>query len=352
MKLRKFRAPTMRDALAHVRRELGPEALIIATKPIRSGGGRSQLEVTAAIDDEHDAEESPARRELANAEEAAEAANRSSAELEQIMLPLRSELRALRGLVRSSTSRRRTDRGLKDEVAALQKAVTALSMRNGAPGPSLQEMAQGKVLAKGSNARMVAVVGPTGVGKTTAIAKLAARAALIERKSVHILSLDNHRVGAPAQIRSFGQLMGVPVSVVTHLHTQLAAALHKAKSADLVLVDTAGRSLRDLSGPRKLERQLEGLPEPEVHLAIAAGTSCFDVDTIVARYAPLGVRRLLFTKVDETGDLGELVRAPARHSIPVCYLATGQQVPEDIEDATQDGLISLANDGFKLMEVA
>jgi flagellar biosynthesis protein FlhF len=169
---------------------------------------------------------------------------------------------------------------------------------------------------------------------------------------VHIISLDNHRVGAPAQIKAFAQMMGVPVTIVRHAPTELPEALEQSANAELVLVDTAGRSLQDLRAPRMLEQLMNRLPKPEIHLAIAAGTSAFDIDTIVARYAPIGVSHLLFTKVDETADLRELVLAPARHNIPVGFLTCGQKVPEDIQLATRKLLMSMAIEGQEFMEVA
>ncbi|MEM6990430.1 MAG: hypothetical protein AAF721_08035 [Myxococcota bacterium] len=344
----------MREALAQVRRELGKDALIVATKPIKSGLLKERIEVTAAIDEEEPdgtdpyADAAPEPPPPVRAPEAAR-----DDDLAKVMAPLRSELRSLRGFVRTLAGQRRPDPKLKDEIASLQRTVMSLAARHGvADETELAALARGKRLCRGSKSRVVVMVGPTGVGKTTTVAKIAARAALVHGKSVHIISLDTYRVGATAQIRSFGKLMDVPVTVVSKPAEQMNDALNEARRADLVLVDTAGRSLRDLRAPKRLEEALATLPRPEVHLAMAAGTSRFDIDTIVARYAPLGVGRLVFTKVDETGELAELVRAPTRLDIPVSYLTTGQRVPEDLEDADQDRLLMLAGQGFDMAEVA
>lgn len=357
MRLRKFRASSMREALAQVRVELGKDALIVSTKPVRSGLLKGQIEVTAAVDEEEGAQESTltdgydARGRESTPTRPPESLTDEG--IEKVMAPLRSELRSLRGFVRSLAGQRKADPKLREEIIALQRTVLSLAARNGVVETAeLDALADGKTLCRGSKARVVVMVGSTGVGKTTTIAKLAARAALVERKTVHIISLDTYRIGASAQIRSFGKLMGVPVTVVSKPEAQMNDALNEARRADLILVDTAGRSLRDLRAPKRLEAALATLPRPEVHLAMAAGTSPFDIDTIAARYAPLGVRRLVFTKVDETGDLAELVRAPSRLAIPVSYLATGQRVPEDLEDATQDRLLMLAGQGYELAEVA
>lgn len=352
MKLRKFRAANMREALAQVRRELGKDALIVATKPVRGGSRKEQIEVTAAVDEDAPGvsiEPEPAMP----AAMAPRSADLRDEDIEKVMAPLRSELRSLRGFVRNIAGQRRPDSKLREEILMLQRTVMSLAARHGvADQAELASIVRDHELVKKSRSRVVVVVGPTGVGKTTTIAKLAARAALIEGKSVHILSLDTYRIGASAQIKSFGKLIGVPVTVVAKPETDLPHALAAAENADLVLVDTAGRSLRDLRAPKKLESILSRLPRPEVHLAIAAGTSRFDIDTIAARYIPLGVARIIFTKVDETGELAELVRAPARLDIPVSYLATGQRVPEDLEEPDRARLLRLAGQGLDLAEVA
>lgn len=353
MKLRKFRAGSMREALAQVRKELGKDALIVATKPVRSGLLTEQIEVTAAIDEDETAPLDVVDGYGAATPPAPSPETISDEGLHKVMAPLRSELRSLRGFVRTLAGQRRVDPKLREEIVTLQRTVMSLAARHGVPDATeLAALAQGKTLCRGSKARVMVMVGPTGVGKTTTVAKIAARAALVHGKSVHIISLDTYRVGASAQVRSFGELMGVPVSVVAKPERQMTAALRAASNADLVLVDTAGRSLRDLRAPQRLERALATLPKPEVHLAVAAGTSRFDVDTIVARYAPLGVSRLVFTKVDETGELAEIVRAPARLDIPVSFITTGQRVPEDLEDAERSRLLALAGQGLDFAEVA
>ncbi len=349
MKLRKFKAESMREALARVKEELGPDALIIATKPVKGPGGKRMLAVTAAVDEEEETSKSQGTRSPEPVSSRAD----SAAELAEAMLPLKSELRALRSLVRNTRpTKGTTHKALLEEVAELKRMVSSMSRRPSVDPDALEQASAGHTLAKAPRGRIRAIIGPTGVGKTTTIAKIAANAALLERKRVHIISLDNHRVGAPAQIKAFAKMMGVPVTLVRHAATELPAALEQCENAELVLVDTAGRSLRDLRGPRRIEQLMNLLPRPEIHLAIAAGTNSFDIDTIIARYAPIGVSRLLFTKVDETADLRELVLTPARHNIPVGYVTSGQKVPEDIQVATRKLLISMAIEGQELMEVA
>jgi flagellar biosynthesis protein FlhF len=227
-----------------------------------------------------------------------------------MIAPLRAELRSLRSMVRSGR-------------------VTAAEAPASAPPSGAPSVAA-------SAKRIVVVVGPTGVGKTTTIAKLAARAALVERRRVAVITVDDYRVGAADQLRTFTNLIGIPlrVSEPGALRAQLAAT----RDADRIYVDTAGRSPRDREALWSLEHALGGLDDVEVHLAIAAATSPALIDDCARRHRALGVARLLFTKLDEALDLGELIRAPRRLGLPVTWVTTGQRVPEDLEDATAERL--------------
>ena len=118
-----------------------------------------------------------------------------------------------------------------------------------------------------------------------------------------------------------------------------------------MLIDTAGRSPRDRAGLDSL-RAITAIPQIEVHLTIAAGTSAAQIDELHRRFAPLAPRRLLFTKVDEYDSAPELIAAPARLRLPVAWVATGQAVPEDLEIATSSRLLELASRGLGGVQVA
>ncbi len=356
MKIRKYRAATMREALAEAKRELGADALIVASREIRRGVLGAEVEVTAAIDvDEPDAT-TPAfvdsapraygpgsgrttgRMASASASASASAATSPAsapsleeADVERIIAPLRAELRSLRSLIRPLGE-------VGQEVAALRVALAAAGRVEPPPVP------HGRAVVAPTERRVVVLVGPTGVGKTTTVAKLAARAALVERRRVGLVSLDDYRVGGAEQIRTYADLIGVPLHLVDD-PTGLRGALDRLRDCEQVFVDTAGRSPRDRAALWALERALEGRADLEVHLAVAAATPPQQLEEIVARHRGMGPARLLYTKCDEATASPELVRAPARLELPVTWLTTGQRVPEDLEDATVDRLTALAERG-------
>jgi flagellar biosynthesis protein FlhF len=365
MRIRKFVAADMKDALAEIKRDLGPEALIISARPVRRGLLGNGVEVTAAVDIDDQASSGPTQdgpvamsamsgmSALASmatpAPVHAHAAGLSDSDLERIMAPLRTELRSLRSQLRSMEPRNpaNEDHGVKQQLQELRTAVALLRTpaepANDNRLQALSALGAQQRLCAPSTARVVALVGPTGVGKTTTIAKLAARAALVERRSVAIVTLDDYRVGGEDQMRAFADLIGVPLTVCPS--ERLGAVLSTLSGHERVFIDTAGRSPRDTQAITQLARSFAGL-DIEIHLTLPAASSRATIDGCAMRLSALQISRILFTKVDEAEQMEELVRAPARLNWPVSWITTGQRVPEDFEDAGQSRLVDLATVGF------
>jgi flagellar biosynthesis protein FlhF len=193
------------------------------------------------------------------------------------------------------------------------------------------------------------LVGPTGVGKTTTIAKLAARAALIENKRVALITLDNYRVGGIDQIRTFADLIGVPLKVVAS-PADLADAIDD--DDDLTLIDTAGRSPRDSAAIAELAAGVRQCAPIETHLVVSAGSTATTIESLCNRYRVLAPARLLFTKVDEIETAPEMARAPLRLELPITCITTGQSVPEDLEEPTNERVLELATAGLTNVQAA
>lgn len=196
--------------------------------------------------------------------------------------------------------------------------------------------ATGPLNLDGETPRVIALVGPTGVGKTTTIAKLSAQCALVQKKRVGLITMDTYRIAAVEQLKSYGQIIGIPVEVV-HNQADIGAALEKLSGCDLILIDTAGRSQKNVMQVGELKSLVEAA-QCEVHLVLAASTRERDLLDQVTRFSGARVDSLLFTKLDETLTCGTLFNVAAQTGIAVSYLATGQKVPEDIEAASADGI--------------
>jgi flagellar biosynthesis protein FlhF len=185
---------------------------------------------------------------------------------------------------------------------------------------------------------VIAVVGPTGVGKTTTLAKIAARALLEARKRVALLTVDTYRIGACDQLARYGEIMGAPV-LVARDRAELLAAYERVKDADLVLVDTAGRSLaEDVARQADLVR---AIPRVQLHLVVSAATGALELGAVGERYRALQPDRLLFSKLDEAAGPGGVLSVAVRIGRPVSCVANGQRVPEDLHALTGPQLADL-----------
>jgi flagellar biosynthesis protein FlhF len=203
----------------------------------------------------------------------------------------------------------------------------------------------------GKGSRIVIIVGPTGVGKTTTIAKLAAIYGIGDgrqpARSVRIITIDNYRIAAKQQIETYAEIMRIPVSLVESA-AELQKNLALYQDTDLILVDTIGRSPRDLAKLAEMKEILASCGSQAcVYLAIAATTKASDTDEILRQFAPFGYRGVILTKLDETMRIGNVISCLARHRKPVAYLCDGQGVPQDLEEATVVRLL-MNMEGFRI----
>ncbi len=189
-------------------------------------------------------------------------------------------------------------------------------------------------------------IGPTGVGKTTTIAKLAAISSLWEDRKVALATSDTYRIAAVEQLRTYAKILGVPVEVIFDSKDLLK--MRKKPDSDLILLDTAGRSQRD---KRRIDevRELYDAFEPNcVHLVVSASSKFRDMIDVISRMGTVPVSNLIFTKIDETLSLGPVLEVALNFDIPVSFFTFGQNVPNDIEVASADKLVSLALGGEDL----
>ena len=183
-------------------------------------------------------------------------------------------------------------------------------------------------------------IGPTGVGKTTTIAKLAAIFALWHQKKVLLLGADTYRIAAVEQLRTYASILEVPMEVVSS-SSEIEKALNK-HNAEIILVDLPGRSQRDIVRLEEYRKVYDALCPDCVHLLIAANVSYPTMVDVVEKLKIVPYDAIIFTKVDETTSLGDLFRLTKTCKVPLSYITTGQDVPRDIEVASPNRIARLA----------
>jgi flagellar biosynthesis protein FlhF len=180
---------------------------------------------------------------------------------------------------------------------------------------------------------VVALVGPTGVGKTTTIAKLAANFKLRDGVKVGLVTVDTYRVAAVEQLRTYAEIIDLPMHVVTSPR-EMRRALEELAGMDLVLIDTAGRSPRDELKIQELRSFLAEAGVDQVHLVLSLVASARALEKTAEKFRTVGVTSLLLTKLDEAPGVGAVLSAANRIKLPISYFTTGQDVPDDIEAAS------------------
>ncbi len=196
---------------------------------------------------------------------------------------------------------------------------------------------------RGTRPRIFILVGPTGVGKTTTIAKLAAVYGLgfggQERLKLSLVTIDNFRIGAKMQIETYGEIMGIPVTCIED-YDALRKRIELDSDKDMILIDTIGKSPKDFVKLAEMRQLLEGTGRAtEVHLAVSATTKTKDLREIFQQFEPFGYQSVVLTKLDETSVVGNLISLLWEKQKSVSFLTDGQDVPKDIHRGTAEKLM-------------
>ncbi len=188
--------------------------------------------------------------------------------------------------------------------------------------------------------KVVAFIGPTGVGKTTTIAKIAASFALFEKARVALVTADTYRIAAIEQMKSYAEIIGIPCEVV-HSPRDMEHTMSELVDYELVLIDTAGRSPNNLTRMYELKNMIDAAMPEEIHLVLSSTTRRRDLDNLIDRFEVVGFDRVILTKLDESMTFGSAFNIHAKCARPFSYFTNGQGVPEDIETATQAGVAEM-----------
>jgi flagellar biosynthesis protein FlhF len=210
-----------------------------------------------------------------------------------------------------------------------------------------RELAESFPVSACENAKIQFFVGPTGAGKTTTIAKLAAYFSLEKKKKCSLITTDTYRISAIDQLRAYSEIIGIDLQAV-YSPDDIQDVIQNCKYSDIILVDSAGRSQKNREHMDELAAFMQELNPDCVHLVLSAATKESDLIAIANKYKKLGVSRLLFTKLDETMKLGNIFNVVQTVGIPVSYFTIGQSVPDDIETAQSTAFVKKLLEGSSI----
>ena len=398
MKVKKFIAADMRTALRDVRENLGSDAVILSNRTVND-----QVEILAVMDYDEDRlneaiseSQQPPIQQSASAfyEQAAVERDRQNrvdnmqpsstdkhARSDVLPTPsqaasllqsppqnihgiseMRSELKTLRSIIENQQAlsewgsiaqqhplriplyKRFTEMGLSQDVCKyLVKGLDGSTDVDHAMQAALKQlvhqlpMAEDDIVNRGG---VYAMVGPTGVGKTTTIAKLAARFAMRHgQRHVALISTDSYRIGAHEQLVTYGRLLGVPVHTANN-EQELDQLLRKLYDKKLVLIDTAGMSQRDVRLSEQFAHLGNNSSIIKSYLVLSANAQLATLDEAIKSFKKANLAGCIITKLDEAVSLGGVLSAMIKHHLPAAYVSNGQRVPEDLQPARARELVS------------
>jgi len=214
---------------------------------------------------------------------------------------------------------------ISDNLSIKKKLFNLLTSSISLPAPLRIEAGRRKI---------VVMVGPTGSGKTTTIAKLSSYFKLMESKNIALMTIDSYRIGAEAHLKTYADILDVPFYAVYN-EKDLRYRIDQLRNLDLIFIDTTGRSPNDKKGLLIMEKHLSGIPEEEkeVYLILSANIKSADLYLTFEKYSIFKPDKFIFSKIDESLSLGNLFNLKMKTDIPTAYFTTGQRVPEDIEIA-------------------
>ncbi|MBM7598577.1 flagellar biosynthesis protein FlhF [Virgibacillus halotolerans] len=361
MKVKKYTGPTMPQVMNEIRKELGPEAVILNSKEIQHGGifgflKKKRIEVVAALDPDP----LPINQDKRN-----NAINQSvpSTDIDTTAVVLQ-EVKHLKKMV-ALQSQGEKENYQPDYQIAYQylldqevdhryaediiNAVVKKQESNGIE-PDMKQIL--RTIKEEINTRLsglafegitkdnkiVHFVGPTGVGKTTTLAKIAANSMLKHHKRVAFITADTYRIAAIEQLKTYAQILDVPMEVV-YTNEDYQDAIQQFAEYDLILVDTAGRNFRDAQYVAELEKGLGTGQEHATYLVLSLTAKPKDLTEIYQQFYHVPIKGLIFTKVDETRQYGSMINIVLDNQIGISYLTNGQDVPDDLSHASP-GIIS------------
>ncbi|WP_342600701.1 flagellar biosynthesis protein FlhF [Psychrobacillus sp. FSL H8-0483] len=366
MKMKKYTASTMPEAMKLIRKELGEEAVILNSKVVYSKGflglfKKKSIEVLAGTD----TFDNPIKQTESPVISKEQSVNAS--------VEIKKELEDLKQMVKS-IQRPQSSNMYPEEMKIIinylheqelaEELITTVSdelfvhVKSSKEPLSIEEQmiyikkclsTQLDKLPFGGisyTRKYINVLGPTGVGKTTTIAKMAARAVLEKKKKVGFITTDTYRIAAIEQLKTYAGLLQAPIEIVYN-EKDLQEAMKKFEALDIVFIDTAGRNYKEVKFVEDLQKLIDLKGNTETYLVLSSTSKQKDMEVIIEQFNEFPIEKFIFTKIDETNSIGSVINLMVKYKKGLAYYTDGQEVPEDIVESNLNELLNLLLKGIR-----
>ncbi|MEZ7171416.1 flagellar biosynthesis protein FlhF [Sporosarcina sp. OR05] len=359
MKMKKYTADTMVEAMKKVRSDFGDDAVILSSNVVKTTGflglfKRKMVEVVAGFDE-------PPQSKI----QKTTLFEKEAAQISPIESDLKKEMHDMKKLLqemKQATSFANFPDSLSPLLTTLEaqglsketiyhignllfttmkedkKDLTTVEQKQKAAAVLAELFADLPFGGIDTTKKYINVLGPTGVGKTTTIAKIAARALLENKKKVGFITTDTYRIAAIEQLRTYANLLQAPVEIAYN-REDFKVAIDKLKDVDLVFIDTAGRNYKETKYVEDVKQLIDFSLDMETFLVLSVTAKEDDMKAVVEKFTSFPIEKFIFTKVDETSSIGPMFNLMKQFQIGAAYFTDGQEVPEDLTEATVKLLI-------------
>ncbi|TWT03706.1 flagellar biosynthesis protein FlhF [Planomicrobium sp. CPCC 101079] len=372
MRLKTYIVQNMTEAIPMIKRDLGADAMILNTKKIKTGGflgffKKEKLEVIAAVESQQAEQKTPAKEKKPASlplkkkepiEETAFAEKAPKQNQDKANVDMINELKNIKKVMMQVIGEDRLPEALKplnrrfhqQEIASeiqsdlYAKLILAIGDQPKATEKEIEDLARIEILnLVKEHQRMpidkdpdiICFIGPTGVGKTTTIAKIAADLMLREDKKVGLITSDTYRIAAVEQLKTYASILNIPVQVAES-SADVLKAIRELDGCDIILMDTAGRNYQQKQYIDDLEAMLPDKNKIQINLVLSLTSKYEDMRKIIDNFQTIQMDQLLLTKKDETSSAGAILNLIYHYSIPIRHIANGQNVPDDILTVTPE----------------
>ncbi|ATD54650.1 flagellar biosynthesis protein FlhF [Clostridium chauvoei] len=367
MIIKKYVANNMNEALTKIRYELGKDAIIVSQRKVRVSGIKGYfvpkvIEVTAAIENSKTSNS----KSIKNNRRASNDFNESLEGFKKLIQNTQNEIISKPIETKPIKEEKKLDIEVKEIKDLLNKVIKNTAKEKDLVLDKLKDMDIDEIyfdeikekcsdnidefkkdfknllsqeinIWNGDLKGNVVLIGPTGVGKTTTIAKLAGRLSLVENKKVGLITIDTYRIGAVEQLKTYAEIMNIPFKVVITLK-EMETAIEELKDCDVVLIDTTGRSSKNSMQLSELRAYINKVESDDIALVISSTTKNRDLEVILNGYKDIGYNKIIITKLDETIAYGSIYNIIKKSNTKLAYITTGQNVPDDIRKPTLEEL--------------